>query len=236
MTTKIDIINDAYSRGAMSGLTTSPTPEDLGLALKRLENMAHRWAKKNICVGYNFEENPIATSVHNIPREYWDAFETGLMMVLLTDFGKEPTMALASTARAAFNDLLTATAEVPEYTYPNRMPVGSGNRGYGRFQRYYGTVEKAPIEYTTAEMATGNISGFYEDFAAYLNAGETLSSFVLTSDTGLTVTSDVISGSRITYTVEAESSGILEVKIVATTSDSRVETRVKTFEVTDIEI
>ena len=35
MSTKIDIINGAYSRGVISGLTSQPTNEDVALALDR---------------------------------------------------------------------------------------------------------------------------------------------------------------------------------------------------------
>ena len=144
MTTKIDFINCAYRRGAISGLTRQPTPEELTVALHRLENMAHRWAKQNICVGYNFEETPDINAKHNVPREYWDAFESNLMMGLLADFGKVATAELASTARTSFSWMVSQTAVIPEVCYPSRMPIGSGNRTWGRYRGFYRGVEKAP--------------------------------------------------------------------------------------------
>ncbi len=36
---KVDILNDAYSKIRISGLTVTPTPPDLELSLNRLESM-----------------------------------------------------------------------------------------------------------------------------------------------------------------------------------------------------
>ncbi|MEE9311617.1 MAG: hypothetical protein V3V10_04315, partial [Planctomycetota bacterium] len=55
---KGDTINSAYSRMRISGITAQPTPEDLEVALERMEGMAARWFKKNINTGYNFEDEP----------------------------------------------------------------------------------------------------------------------------------------------------------------------------------
>jgi hypothetical protein len=66
--TKVDLISGAYSKLRISGLTVQPTPEDLELALTRLENtMAEIEGARNICLGYNFEDQPDPNSVSNIP-------------------------------------------------------------------------------------------------------------------------------------------------------------------------
>jgi len=239
--TKIDLVYDAYSQGRISGITVQPTPEDIKLGLNRLEDLMAEWAGQNICVGYTFEDTPQPNTIHNVPRQYWRAITSNLMVALLQDFGKEPTMALLGAATASFSRLASATAVVPEIQYPNGHPIGSGNKRFGRWRNFYYKTEKAPTECATVEMAIGDIRNFYEDFASYLIESETIASYVLTSDEGLTVTDDAISENRIDYTVEAvgnspSPNGLYEVKIVATMSSGRIETRLRNFVLTEIEI
>ena len=54
---KADIIADAYSQMRISGLTVEPTPEDLELALVRLENMGAEFESRKMSAGYVLEEN-----------------------------------------------------------------------------------------------------------------------------------------------------------------------------------
>ena len=65
---KVNIISDAYSKLRISGLTVLPTPEDLELALSRLESMMAELDVRGISIGYNFEDNPDPNSLTNIPR------------------------------------------------------------------------------------------------------------------------------------------------------------------------
>ena len=136
MTTKIEIINKAYSQGRVSGLTVQPTPEDLSLALNRLESLAAEWADTNLCVGYNFEDSPLPNSLHNIPRKYWGAYESNLMMRLLADFGKEVIPAAIQNYRCSaylFDGYWEDIGNIPSFFNANlaltksdpSRPVGS---------------------------------------------------------------------------------------------------------------
>lgn len=242
MTTKIDFVNSAYKMGRISGLTRKPTPEEQETGLEILEDMTAGWKGANICTGYNFEESPDPNSVHNVPRKYALAFKSNLMMKLLTFFGKVATKELLDVADTSFSRMLSSLAVVPKLKHPSGMPVGSGNAGYLSFNKYYRNVEEAPISCATVKMAVGNIDDFYFDFSAYLDEGETIASYVMTSDDALTTSADSISDSRVIYTVTAtgvsstETSAVYQVKIVMTTSAGRIETRVRNFELTDIEI
>ena len=86
--TKIEIINGAYSRMRISGLTAQPTPEDIVKALNRLEDMAEEFDGRNICTGYNFEDDPDVNSLHNMERKFWGPYKAILATRLLADFGK----------------------------------------------------------------------------------------------------------------------------------------------------
>ena len=63
MTTKIELINQAYSLIRISGITLDPSGEDISLALDRLETMAAEFYGRNIKTDYNFEEKPTTEQV-----------------------------------------------------------------------------------------------------------------------------------------------------------------------------
>lgn len=233
---KVEIINEAYSRGRVSGLTSSPTPGDLTLALRRLESMMAQWEEKNICVGYNFEDDPGLQSLHNVKRSYWDAMETALAMRLLGDFGKQPTPLLILNAKGAYATLLSGTAMTGMVQYPNRQPVGSGNDlRRNRFRRFYRPSSSAPNDCeVTTRMFVGDIDNFTEHFDAWLGQGETVVSYTIETErpSNLFISADALVTPDVNYTVEAKASGTYTVVIVATSSLGRVITRVLYFQLT----
>ena len=85
---KIDIILGAYDRLRISGITVNPGARENVIALRRLERMAARWESKNVCVGYNFEDQPDLNSDSNVPEEFRDAFESNLAFWLCTEIGR----------------------------------------------------------------------------------------------------------------------------------------------------
>ena len=243
MRLKGELINGAYSQARISGITKSPTPEELKLALVKLEGMAREYEGRNICVNYNFEDTPDLNSLHNVEEKYWFAFTTNLAVRLLSDFGKDPIPALKTDQIASFSFLSASTAPIRQTRYPNRQPMGSGNDlRYSKTQRYYRPQPEAPLSCTTNTMFIGDIDNFTEHFDAYLNDGETISSYVLTNDNGLTITNDTNATPDITYTVEADgnneeqSNSLLQVKIVVTTSDGRIATRIINFKLISTDV
>lgn len=240
MTTKIDLINGAYSQLKISGLTVQPTPEDLTLAFNRFENMMQEFSGRNICVNYNFEDTPDVNSVHNVERKFWYALETNLAVRLLPDFGKEPTTALVALHQAGFSFLSAQTAPVRETQYPSRQPIGHGNTlRYNRCRRFYQPQATVPLSCESIRMYVDDVRDFAEHFDSYLSAGETVSSYTIDADSGLTIVSDSLTSPDIDYRIKAvgnsgdKSDGFLQVKIVATTSLVRVETRLINFAVID---
>lgn len=236
--TKGDLINGAYSQLRISGITRNPTPEDLELALDRLEGMASQTPFSR--TGYAFEDEPDPNTPHNVPRKYWQGFTTNLAVRLMPDFGKGEKLdqSLLRQANASLSYMSAGTARVQRTQYPPRMPMGSGSR-WGRF---FIPVEVAPVSPETVRMYIDDIRSFSESFAAYLLDGETISSYTIDSDTGLTITADANADPDITYTIRADGSSssggdpLLEVKIVITTSGGRKETRIINFELIDSDI
>ena len=236
MTTKAELINGAYSLLRISGITVEPSGDDLMLALERLEDMAAEFEGRNIVTDYNFEQTPETTSPHNLQRKHWFAYKANLAVKLLPDFGKQPHPVLLSQQQAAYSYLVGNTAPVRESTPSPRMAIGSGNalRRF-RWNRFYRPEAKAPLSANTKTMFVGDVKVFSESFVAYLDQSETISTYTIEADAGLTISDDSNTDKFVTYTVTAtgvsdgSSIGLLQVKIVVTTSGSRVETRIVDF-------
>jgi hypothetical protein len=235
--TKADRINGAFSVIKISGITLKAGSDDLALALDRLENMMAEFFERNICVNYNFEDEPNSATPCGIGRQFWYTSEVLLAQRLLSDFGKEPTLALMQQIKSSASFLSSASATVEETQYPSRMPRGSGNDlRFSRWQRFYPQAVSAPNECATNRMFKGNVDDFVEHFDSKLISPETISTYTIEADTGLTIQSDSISDSDIIYRILADDNTssitqIVQVKIVVTTSTSRIITRMINFEI-----
>jgi hypothetical protein len=236
--TKADLINGAYSFLRINGLTVGPSGFDLGTALVRLESLASMLCARNICTSYNFTENPDLNDLTNVPQEFNLMFETNLAVWLCPDFGKEVPATLAALASSALAtaSAVSGVARMQDVRYPYRMPMGSGNTLKSwRYNNFYYVPPAPPASCTTHDMYMGDINEFSESYVEYLRSGETIQSYVITADPGLTLLSDSDNGTVITYEVQAinqQTSGQWQqVKIVVTTTDGRVQTRLINFNV-----
>jgi len=234
--TKSDLINEAYSRMRVSGLTRVPDGEDIRTALRRLENMAAIWGE-TYCTGYNFEDTPDPGSLHNLKRKYWSAYESNLALLLLSDFGKQPAPSLVTEAQGTFAMLASFASNTTQILPPSRMPIGSGNElRYGGSQRFYRNVQSAPNDCETIQMIQDDVNIFTEHFDAYLGIAETISSYTIASSapSNLVVSADSLTSPDITYTVTAPTVGTFYIRINATTSLGRVTSRKINFIVTEL--
>lgn len=233
---KVDIIADAYSRLRISGLTVNPTPEDLELALMRLEDMMAMWESRNIIINYNFEELPDPNTITNIKAAYKIAVAANLAISLIPDFNKEVPQILYNQAAAALDNasgrvMLERLNQVP---YPNRQPVGSGNSlRWNRWVRFYRDSDYKPNVNQSERMFINDINDYVESFDAYLNENEIISSYSIQVDSGLELVSDSLSSDskEVNYRIKAVNPNnefnnyVSQVTIIATTDSGRVETR-----------
>ena len=240
---KGDLINGAYSQMRISGLTVNPSSEDIAVALRRLENMVSEFHERNICTGYNFEDDPNINTPSGIDRKFWYSFECLLAVRLLPDFGRgaqdklDPMLLKSASAGLSF--LYASTASPRETQYPSRQAIGAGNSlRYHRYRRFYTPVEEAPNTCETNKMVVGDIDDFIEHFDSYLIDPEMISSYTIEADTGLTIVSDSNEDPDINYQIQAvgndgiSSDAFLQVKIIVTTDTGRVTTRVINFSLT----
>ena len=236
--TKVEIIIDAYSQLRISGITVQPTPEDLEVALMRLENMMAEWQTR-VCVGYNFEDNPDPNTEINVKRAFWHCLATNLAVRLIPDFNKAVPQVLMLQAGSSYSAMSGSIAldRLNQVPYPTRMPRGSGNTlRYNRWSRFYRLSDTNTNTCAVEQMFIGDVNDFTEHFDAYLADGETIASYSITSDSGLDIVSSSNTDNDVMYRIQAsnpssESSGnVRQLTIIATTSEGRIDTRYTIFQ------
>ena len=238
---KGDCVNNAYTELRISGLTSQPGPGELAVALRRLEGMANEYLKRNICVGYNLEDDPDANSSAGIPPEYQETFELCLARRLLSTFGKgamdKVDPELLKRQSALFSFLSSSTAPKRQTQPGSRMALGSGNtlRNF-RNRRFFRPIPRVPIACASNKMVVGKTQDFTEHFDSFLIDSETIASYTIDADTGLTIVSSSLSSPDVLYRINAAGSSsersdtFLQVLIIATTSTGRIEPRTINFE------
>ena len=194
---------------------------------------------RNICMDYNFEDTPDPSSQTNVTMPYWHMIDTNLAMRLVPDFGKEvPASLLAQASQSlATASGISARANLRQVAPPNRQAVGEATTlRYNNYQRFNRAQELPPQNCETNTLFQGDINDYVESFRAYLDDAETISSYTIDADNGLTIISDTNNDPFINYTIQANDDGTFtkswqQVKIIVTTSNGRVETRLVNFQV-----
>ncbi len=238
---KVEILNDAFSQMRINGLTRQPTPGDLELMLKRLENMAAEFNARNMDPGWNFEDEPDPNSVTNIQRAYFHTYATNVAVRTLPDFGMSATEDLRRQANQSLSFMSASIAanRVDEVFYSIRHPKGAGNDNYyNRWSRFYQDERAAANVSNLAEIFVDDVNDFNEQFNAYLRKDETVTSFDIVVDKGLElISSSLVNGQDVVYRIrgkadsESQRTATRQVTIIATTSDDRVQTRRRYFQV-----
>jgi hypothetical protein len=241
MSTKGQIVNEAYEELRISGLTSAPTPLDTSMALRRLEDMMAEFEGQwNMRVGYNFTVSPATTDQTNVPENFRNFMRENLAVRLIPAFGKEVPQQLHQQASQSFSAALGVVqlSTLQQVQPPRRMATGNGNtfRGYFFWNRFMSPVQNAPDAPTTEYIQQGETLNFFESYAAWLG-NATISTFTIVADPLLTIDASAISGKRINYTVTApaDQSGYgpqQQIQITVTDSTGRTIIRTINFQVT----
>ena len=230
--TKSDIVNAAFSEIRISGLTNNPTPSQKQAALDSLESIAYEFQSRNICINYNFTENPDLSDLTNTPPFARQALICSLAIRLAASFGKNIPDSLRLQTRQSVSTLSSATAVINMQSYPRRMPIGSGNTFRGRrFQKFYNNYNSTSL-CADREMNVGDIDDFVESWTSYLDAGESIELVDITTDPNIALIHHSHDLTSVTIRIGALNSnnhiklnGIYSVKISVVTTLGRRDTK-----------
>lgn len=228
---KVDIINDAYSKLRISGLTVLPSPEDLELALSRLENMMSEFDSSGLQLNYNFEDDPDPNSLSNIPSFAYDGISGSLALRLSPDFNKIIPPSLVASVSASMGAISGRVAKdkLRKISYPSRMPVGSGNNRFNRWSKFYYSCDLPPVE--SIQMLVGDVNNYIYSFESYLDDSEDIDTFTIEVSPGLTLVSSGVVGDTVNFRIQAVNPLWNTVKITIVTTSSREQIKVINVEV-----
>lgn len=238
MALKQDLITTAYTHLTIFGISLGPSNEDTSFALDVLEDMAAELEARNICTGYNFQDEPDVNDESGLPRAFLNAFKTNLAIRLIAAFGKAVPPTLASQANQSLSSLSARTAKIRVTPYPSRQPRGSANTlRFNRWRRYYIPENQASQSCATNSMQIDEVNDYVEHYDAYLIENEDIDTFIIESTSGLNVISSSNTFTDINYRVEALSTSetgqaFQIIKLTVTTTDGRVDIREVSFNVT----
>ena len=221
MKTKAQLVNDCFNELRISGITSQATPEDIALALGRLENLV---AELPFDVGFRFESTPSPNTPAGLApfAEYPIAMTLAARMAPI--YGKEPG-AIAMRASAAMSQLQNRLAMPRRVSYPGRMPMGMGNRRVYVGNANYPFMPEIPVTPSgvdTETIVSGDLRSFGLDFVTALANGETIASYEFVADSGLLITADSSSGSIVSFKAQADEVGYFVATFTATGSAGTV--------------
>lgn len=183
--TKGEIVNAAFRKATISGITTQPTGDELSGAMETLEDMMRQLESHNACLPYNYEDEPCLSSESGIPQQWYHAVQSRLAVLLCSDFGLQPSQTLAGQARAAWTNMIGKLTKPSHIGQTRRMPRGSGNTFRAPlWVRYYQSETKAPINCDTIKIKVGETYPFEINFDGVLSDGEVIQSFSIAENTG----------------------------------------------------
>lgn len=237
MTTKIQLIDRAYSKLKISGITVNPTADDVSLAIAELETMADEWQNtRNICLFYNFEDMPDPATESGIPRRYENGVQTNLAMRLAPEFGKQVPQELFMQASQSL-DAISGQAMreiISPPLYPRRQPVGEANSlRFNRWRRYYDVAKGSPENCDTQIMVEHDTADYTVNYRETLNDGATIASYTIEVSDGLRLIDTVKTDTEITISVEARKCGAQRAQITTTSTDGLKDNRTVYFTVVE---
>ena len=138
MKTKGEIVRDAFSILQRTGVTVAATPEDVSLALMRMEDMIAEIESRNVITGYNFEQQPDPSTPSGLEDWMNLAIIRNLAINVWPDFSPDEVNPLVvPQAAKSMSNLMARLAMVPRSTYASNMPLGTGQY-LQRYRRFYG--------------------------------------------------------------------------------------------------
>jgi hypothetical protein len=140
MTTKHQLVADAFGELALAVNDFDITPEEEAQALRRLETLMATWASQGIRVGYVFGSDLDAES--GLPLVADEAVYMALAVRLAAGKGKQLPPNTLRNAKAAYDALISAIArdQVQQQQLASGTPRGAGRKAWRTLNQPYVTA------------------------------------------------------------------------------------------------
>lgn len=237
MITKNDIVLAAYDELMISGLTSKATPEEITIAVRKLDNMIAGWKNKNLCLSYTPSasySDVDANQDSGLNDTDMFAVVANLAKSLCSVFGKMCHPQTLIDAKEGYENLFSVIA--PSRENDTYLPVGSGS-SYGGFHnldtRFQSSSTNAPSNCQTIDLKVGQTDFFSIDFTRYLLEDNVIASYVITDGLGVSIPTSTQADGVINIEAKGLIAGFQPIKITVTSSPSgRVDPETINFNVT----
>jgi len=128
---KRQFVEAAYAEIGMAGYVFDLSPEDLQLAVRRLDSMMAEWNGRGIVISYPLPVSPQngdLTEASNVPDWANEAIILGLALRLAPGEGKVASPDTKTNAANAFNTVVARCVRKTNMQLPSGTPSGAGNR------------------------------------------------------------------------------------------------------------
>lgn len=131
--TKRQLVAEAYAELALAGFYFDLTADELEAGLRRMDSMLGTWTAQGIAIGYTAAASQDASALDQdsgIPQYANEAVYTALAVRIAAGKGKRPADTLRTTAKAAYDALLSTLARdaMQEQQFREGTPAGAGSR------------------------------------------------------------------------------------------------------------
>lgn len=129
--TKRQFVTAAYEEIGLAAYVFDLQPQDLQVALRRLDAMMAEWNAKGIRLAYPLPSSPQQSDLDEetmVPDSANEAIITNLALRLAPGLGKTPGPDTRVVAKQGYNTLLSRATAPLEQQLPGTMPLGAGNK------------------------------------------------------------------------------------------------------------
>jgi hypothetical protein len=150
MTTKRQIVEDAFAELALAGNVFDLTPEELQTALVRLDRMLAYWESQGVVLGYAMPDPLLGSGLDDasgVPEGAVQTIVANLAVRMAGVWGKEVSQDTRNTAKQGLDALLGAAVAPRPRALPDTLPMGAGHKRTG-LNPFFPTPDTGPMQTT----------------------------------------------------------------------------------------
>lgn len=128
---KRQFVTAAFEEIGLASYVFDLSPDELQMAVRRLDAMMAEWNASGIRLGYPIPTSPQNTDLDtstDVPDVANEAIITNLAVRLAPGFGKQVMPDTKQIARSSYKTVLSKYSAIVEQQLPGTMPAGAGNK------------------------------------------------------------------------------------------------------------
>jgi hypothetical protein len=146
--TKRQFVEAAFEEIGLAYYVFDLQPEQLNMALRRLDSMMATWNTKGIRLGYPLPSSATSSDLDEdsgVPDSANEAIILNLAVRLAPGFGKSVSADTKLSARNAYRGLVSISAMPQEMQFPKTLPRGAGNKTWSQGSANFVDVPDDPL-------------------------------------------------------------------------------------------